>query len=311
MQNKYTVDTKKALKARSLLVLLSCLVLSLVFIPVIDRLGMFQYPEYNPQGDHLAVWVMKNSVLPSTVLFIVALVTGWYVLTLANNKYVLWIAKNAYMDVIKSYLMMLLLTVAMYAVILSTSIDSAFFIPTGRVTSFQGTMLLITLSFTVVFPLWLGYRTSWKTYVGDYKKPHKVSGTMSKQDQYEEYLQYRETLQSGQFYDKFVVLVVHKMLGSDGSKPRGFTLWATMSTLLSVPFIMSSIGLYTSNEVTLSLFLFFILPSLLLLFIYLSKSHDMRTYKRLPYLYPKRGYEDIDMNYYDPASLGVKKFKRD
>lgn len=311
MENEYTKDSLPSLRTRLLLCIASYLVLSLVFIPIVKYVGMFTYPEYQANGSDLFKWAIVNAFVPSTIMFLMSTVTGWVLLTLANRKYILWLAKSTWVRCVQYYLILVFSILVMFWLMIFTYSKDGLFIPPSKVTPFQGTVLIITTTFVSIVPLWAGYKLAWKSFVGHYKKPHLVSGTMSKQDQYEEFLQFRETYNSGQFFDKYVSYPFKKYSGADGFKPRFFLLWCVVSTIVSTPFIMMSIGLYSSNSVAISLSLFFLLPTIMAIFMFFAKRHDMLTSRRIPYLYPKRGYNDQNMNYYDPASVGVKKFRRE
>lgn len=314
MKTIYSDNSISTLWKKTLIVLCSYLLLSLVLTPVLIRTSIFTYPDYFTAGKELLFWVITNSVLPSIVIFIMVAIAGWYLLPLSNTRYVLWLIRNNIPKIIKYFLILLVFIFSITAVYVSGVNSSDFNVRQDNLSQYQLILYLVNTNIITTIPIWLGYRLAWVTYVGPYRDKeaysslHIISGTRTRQDIYEDYIQDIETKNIGQYYDKYIERYARILSGADGSKPRGFLLWFIFSSPLSA--VLIDYATSARSVLFISLIIFFITPSIILIVMFFTKMHDLKVIKRLPRLIPKRGYDDED-DYYAPDSIGVKKYERD
>ena len=307
---EYSSNTHRALWKRTGYVLCGIIVVFLLCIPLVRATGMFLVPDYRIAGLSLVSWVCVNSLVPSTVLFLVGFCTGVTILPLSDLSYSWWIVRNNGGRILRYLLFVYILAMGSALMISGTSSELNHRMSEGAISLYQGSLYLTAMSLVTIFPAWLGYRCSWVSYVGSYKDMDDISGTTTRQGRWERHLQDLETKNVGQAWDKFFDRTYAKMSGSDGHKPRGFTLWfIIMFTFTSIAWVFI-IGTYSNNSVLVSFVFFLIVPLILLVFTVIIKIHDMTTSKRLPYLRPIVGEYNENDNSVNYANTGARKFSR-
>ena len=281
---------KRALIAASIMLVLSFLI---SFLSIEDIL--FMPPIEMAKTENAIRWLLLELFTPYTILYFSSLLVGLSILSMQGYKYVKWIVKQGAFPIMVNYLFMFLIVVAISAINVYANIR----VPQLENSELNPMEKSLWLSILIMYavPLWMGYKTAWKTY--------RELGAKTMQDRYEEKLEKLEIKNSGQFWDKYVSKMFNKVLGLDGEKPRGGFLYL----LLTIPLLMILYGIAVSIGVFFyATSVYFIAPFILFIMMATAKYKDVKNTKREPFLLTVRYPDTVDS--LDRTSKGIQRFNR-
>lgn len=281
---------KRALISATIMLLISFI---MSFLAIQDLL--FMPPLEIAKTDNAVQWILLEIFVPYTTLYFCSLFAGVAILSMQDYKYFIWLIRQAISPIMVNYIFMLLIVVAIGAINVYSNIS----IPQlqdSELNPMEKSLWMTVLVFYVV-PLWMGYKTAWRTY--------RELGAKTMQDRYEEKLMNLEIKNSGQFWDKYVTKTVNKVLGLDGEKPRGgFSYFILSIILLMILYgVAESIGVFFYATAV-----YFILPSILFTMMATAKYKDVKKIDKEPHLITVRYPDTIDS--LDRTSKGIQRFNR-
>lgn len=281
---------KRALIGATIMLLISFI---MSFLAIKDIL--FMPPIEIAKTENAVKWILLEIFMPYTLLYFSSLFVGLAILSMQDFQYIRWLTKQAISPIMVNYFLMLLIIVTLGAI----NVYSNIYIPQLQDSELNPMekSLWMTVLILYVVPIWMGYKTAWKSY--------RELGAKTMQDRYEEKLGQLEVKNSGQFWDKYVTRTFNRVLGLDGVKPRGgFTFFFFNIIFLMVLYgIAESIGVFFYATAV-----YFIVPTIAFMMMATAKYKDVKKTNREPYLITVRYQDTVDS--LDRASKGVQRFSR-
>lgn len=185
-------------------------------------------------------WTAVNSIIPHLVMFLMTYTACLFILSMGTKEYIWWLLKQSVAGALLTFMLFeTVVCIFILGTVNTSPIEN--FSTNGNEASAVQNVLLSMASLFLIFPPWLGYRTSWRAY--------REIGAQTIDERWESHSQKLWVRNSGQVWDKLVESPWTRISGSDGKKPRGGFFWVLILSPIILSFAQAAAYLTSNNSI--------------------------------------------------------------